>query len=158
MMVFATALLVLALIDLEHKLLPDVVTLPGVGLGILANALLADAPGPAALASLGAAAGGYLGFLLVAESYRWLRGVEGLGQGDWKMAAMIGAFLGWQKLLLTVFLAAFSGALVGVTLMAVRRGDGRTELPLGTFLGLAGLAALFVGDPLVAWYRAVLRG
>jgi leader peptidase (prepilin peptidase)/N-methyltransferase len=158
LMVFATALLVLALIDLEHKILPNVVTLPGVALGLLASALLGDPPGRALAESAGAAAAGYLGFLVVAESYRRLRGVEGLGQGDWKMAAMLGAFLGWQRLLLTVFLAALAGAVVGLSLMALRRGHGRTELPLGTFLGFAGLLTLFVGDPLVGWYRALLRG
>jgi leader peptidase (prepilin peptidase)/N-methyltransferase len=158
LMVFATALLVLALIDLEHKLLPNVVTLPGVGVGLLASGLLGDPPGRAVAESAAAAAAGYLGFLLVAEGYRRLRGIEGLGQGDWKMAAMLGAFLGWQRLLLTVFLAALSGAAVGLALVALRRGDGRSELPLGTFLGFAGLVSLFVGDQLVAWYRALLHG
>jgi leader peptidase (prepilin peptidase)/N-methyltransferase len=153
LMALFTALLVLALIDLDHHLLPDVITLPGTVVGLLASAL----PGPPApLESALAAAAGYLGFGAIALGYKMARGVEGLGRGDWKMAAMLGAFLGWQGLLLTVFLAALSGTLVGVALMA----RGRTSqhaLPLGTFLAAAGIVTLFVGPPIVAWYGKLLR-
>jgi leader peptidase (prepilin peptidase)/N-methyltransferase len=155
-MPLATALLVLALIDLEHQILPDVITRPGIALGIAAAFL----PGwPLSLwAAAGSAAGGYLVLALVAWVYERARGHEGLGQGDWKMAGMLGAFLGWQKLLLVVFLASLAGMLVGLLAMALRGGDMKTKLPLGTFLGAAGIAALFVGDRLVAWYAAFYRG
>ncbi|MBK5257050.1 MAG: prepilin peptidase, partial [Vicinamibacteria bacterium] len=92
------SLVVLAFIDWDHQILPDVITLPGVLVGILASLV------PGALIGwreAGLAAGfGYLGFFLVAEGYARLRGIEGLGQGDWKLAAMMGAFLGGQRLLL----------------------------------------------------------
>lgn len=155
-MLLASALLVLSLIDLDHHLLPDAITLPGIALGLLASFLPGSRVSPVGAAA--AAAGGYLGFLAVAKAYEKARGVEGLGQGDWKMTAMLGAFLGWQKMLLTIFLASLAGTLVGVALIALRRRDGKHPLPLGTFLGAAGIAVLFTGDPLLDWYRGLFRG
>jgi len=150
-MLLATALLVLSLIDLDHHLLPNVITLPGIALGLLASFLPGSPVTPFEAAA--AAAGGYLAFLVVAEVYEKVRGVEGLGQGDWKMTAMLGAFLGWQKMLLVVFLASVAGTVIGLALVAFRGRDTKYALPLGTFLGGAGIAALFVGDPLLDWYR-----
>lgn len=157
-MAFITALLVLTLIDFDHQILPDVITLPGTAFAIAASgaAWWFHWPGlPHPIESIASAAGGYLAFFAVAESYRRARGVEGLGQGDWKMAAMLGAILGWQKLLLTVLLAAVAGTVVGVALMALRRHTAQHPLPLGTFLGIAGIAVVFAGDALLAWYRSV---
>jgi len=153
-MALVTALLVLSLIDLDHQILPNVITRPGIALAIAASFALHGAR--AALGSALAAAAGYLAFALVAFVYRRLRRVEGLGQGDWKLAAMLGAFLGWQKMLLTVFLASLAGTVVGLALMALGARDSRQRLPLGTFLGAAGIVALFLGDDLVRWYRGLL--
>jgi leader peptidase (prepilin peptidase)/N-methyltransferase len=94
----------------------------------------------------------------VAKAYQRLRGVEGLGQGDWKMAAMLGSFLGWQPMLLTVLLASVAGTLVGLGAVALRGRDMRYALPLGTFLGAAGIATVFFGDAMLAWYRGALGG
>jgi leader peptidase (prepilin peptidase)/N-methyltransferase len=149
-----TALVVLGLIDLDHQILPDAITLPGIVLGLLASLLPG---GPTPLDSAVSAAAGYLGFWAVASAYRRARGVEGLGQGDWKMVAMLGAFLGWQPMLLTVFFAALSGTIVGMALMLVKGRSGRHALPLGTFLAAGGVATLFVGAPLIQWYRGLLR-
>jgi leader peptidase (prepilin peptidase)/N-methyltransferase len=154
-MAFVTALLVLSLIDLDHHLLPDVITRPGIAIGLAAS-LLPGPPSPLA-AALGAA-GGYAAFWAVAAAYRRTRGIEGLGQGDWKMTAMIGAFLGWDQMLLAVFIASVAGTLVGLGLIALRRANGKYALPLGTFLGLAGIVVAFVGEPVTAWYRGLLRG
>jgi prepilin signal peptidase PulO-like enzyme (type II secretory pathway) len=74
------------------------------------------------------------------------------------MAAMLGAFLGWQKLLLTVFLASLLGTLVGLVLVAWKGGNLQNRLPLGTFLAGAAIVCLFAGDPLVAWYRSFFSG
>jgi leader peptidase (prepilin peptidase) / N-methyltransferase len=154
-MAFVTALLVLTLIDYDHQLLPDAVTLPGIAAGLAASLL----PGPPTpLSSAAAAAGGYLAFWAVAKAYERTRGVEGLGQGDWKMTAMLGAFLGWEKLLLTVFVATLSGTVIGLGLMAFGGRSGRHALPLGTFLGIAGIAVVFAGQPVLDWYRGLLRG
>ncbi len=155
-MLLATALLVLSLIDLDHHLLPNAITLPGIALGLLASFLPGSRLSP--LAAAAAAAGGYLTFLVVAKVYQKTRGVEGLGQGDWKMTAMLGAFLGWQKMLLTVFLASLAGTLIGFAFIAFRGRDMKYALPLGTFLGASGIAVLFTGDDLIAWYHGLFSG
>jgi len=106
------ALVVLAFIDWDHQILPDRITLPSLAIG-LATSLL-----PGALISwresLFASALGYLGFYAVAESYARLRGIEGLGMGDWKLAAMVGSFLGGRRLLLVVFLGSLTGMVYGL--------------------------------------------
>jgi leader peptidase (prepilin peptidase)/N-methyltransferase len=154
-MAFVTALLVLSLIDLDHQILPNVITLPGIAVGLLASFALGG--WEAALRSALAASAGYLAFWAIATAYRRTRGVEGLGQGDWKLAAMLGAFLGWERMLLTVLLASILGTIVGVALIVTRARSSQHPLPLGTFLGLAGLAVLFIGQPLVDWYARLLR-
>ena len=154
-MAFVTALLVLALIDYDHHLLPNVITLPGIAFGLAASPL----PGPPTpIEAVVAAAAGYLAFFAVAKAYERTRGVEGLGQGDWKMTAMLGAFLGWQKLLLTVFAATLGGTLIGLALMAFGGRDSRHALPLGTFLGLAGIAVVLAGQAVLDWYAGFLHG
>lgn len=112
LLLFFFGLVVLAFIDWDHQILPDVITLPGILVGVLGAFL------PGALigwreAGLSAAFG-YVAFFLVAEGYARLRGIEGLGQGDWKLAAMMGAFLGSQPLLLTVLLGSLSGLAYGL--------------------------------------------
>ena len=76
--------------------------------------------------------------------------------GDVKMLAMIGAFLGWKAVIVTLVLASISGSIIGVLLMAAQKGDMKFALPFGTFLALGAVAAMFVGDPLVAWYAQFL--
>jgi leader peptidase (prepilin peptidase)/N-methyltransferase len=155
MMALVTTLLVLSLIDLDWQILPNVITIPGVVVGLLASLL----PGPpSVLGAMAAAAGGYLALMTLALAWKHFRRVDALGQGDWKMTAMLGAFLGWQGMLLTVFLASVMGTLVGVSLMIFGGRTSQHRLPLGTFLGLAGIAVVFVGDPLLAWYRGLLAG
>jgi leader peptidase (prepilin peptidase)/N-methyltransferase len=150
-MAFVTALIVLSVIDLQHRLLPDAVTIPGTVFFFLASLLPGSPVGW--LDSALAAAGGYLGFWAVAALWRRLRRVDALGQGDWKMAAMLGAFFGARPLLLTVFAATLLGTLVGVALIVAGRGDLQSKLPFGTFLGAAGIAVVFAGAPVLAWYR-----
>lgn len=112
LLAFFSAMVILALIDWDHQILPDVITLPGIAIGIAGTFL------PGALIewreSALAALFGYVAFFLVAEGYARLRGIEGLGQGDWKLAAMMGTFLGGQRLMLTVFLASVSGMIFGL--------------------------------------------
>jgi leader peptidase (prepilin peptidase)/N-methyltransferase len=151
-MAFASALLVLSLIDLEHHLLPDAVTLPGIGLGLAAS-FLEGPPGP--LEAAAAAALGYLGMAAVARLAEWHYGHEALGRGDWKMVAMLGAFLGARPTLLVLLLATAAGAALGLALVATGRLSRRAPLPLGTFLGLGGLCVLLFGDPLLRWYEGL---
>ena len=151
--VFATLLLILAAIDLDHFLLPDRLTLPGIAVGLAAQPWL---PRTAFLdAILGVAIGAGMLVLLI-NVWFWLRNEEGMGMGDVNMLAMVGAFLGWQGVLVAFALATVSGALVGLTLLATRRLELRGRLPFGLFLALGGLAALFFGDRLVALYAGLL--
>ena len=151
-MILVTALLVLSLIDLEHQLLPDAITLPGTAAGLAASVLPGSPLGP--LEAALAAAGGWIGCALVALAWKKLRHVDALGEGDWKMTAMLGAFFGWERLLLNVLLASASGALVGVAAVLLGKGGMKSRLPLGTFLGAAGLLIVLFGDALLAGYRA----
>jgi leader peptidase (prepilin peptidase)/N-methyltransferase len=150
---FCCLMIALALIDLEHFLLPDRLTLPGIAVGLALQPWLPWG------GFWHAAAGAVLGaaiLLAIWGAWYLLRHEEGMGLGDAKMLALIGAFLGWQATLLTLFFASFAGAVTGLLLMW-RGGLGmRSKLPFGSFLALGGLAALFVGREVVAWYTGLL--
>jgi leader peptidase (prepilin peptidase) / N-methyltransferase len=149
-LLFACAMIVLFVIDLEHRILPDVITLPGIVLGFLFSLLL---PPGWRDSLIGIALGG--GSLwLMGELYFRLRHEEGMGFGDVKMLAMIGAFLGWKLMLLTLVLSSFLGSIVGVAMIAFKRGDMKYALPFGTFLAVGALAAASVGDRIIEWYSA----
>jgi leader peptidase (prepilin peptidase)/N-methyltransferase len=152
-LVFASAMMVLFVIDLQHRILPNRITLPGIVLGLGASVFL-DPGWRSALA--GAVIGGGM-LWLVAEVYLRARGVEGMGMGDVKMLAMIGAFLGWPLTILTVVGASVIGALAGVLMMAVRKTDLKYALPFGTFLAMTAVGAGLWGQPIVDWYAAYFR-
>lgn len=147
-LVFTGAMVALFVIDLQHHLLPNRITVPGVVVGMGLSTVMQ--PGWAS-ALIGAAAGGGI-LLAIAEAYYRVRGEEGLGMGDVKMLAMIGAFLGWQLMLVTLVLASLLGSLVGVGLIATGRGGMKYALPFGTFLAVGALTASVVGQPLLSWY------
>lgn len=147
-LVFMSALIVLFAIDLEHQLLPNAITLPGIVCG-LAFALVL--PPGLIDALLGAVLGGGILFA-IAEGYYRIRGEDGMGMGDVKMLAMIGAFLGWKLMLLTLILGSFAGSFVGMLILATRRGTMRAALPFGTFLAIGAAIASLVGDRVIAWY------
>jgi leader peptidase (prepilin peptidase)/N-methyltransferase len=156
-LVFARLLLVCILIalfgiDLEHQILPNTITLPGIVIGLLFSLI---APPGWKDALLGALLGGGILYAIAWGYYMWRR-EEGMGMGDVKMLAMIGAFLGWKAVLVTLVLASFSGAIIGVILMSAQKGDMKFALPFGTFLALGALAAMLAGDPLIAWYAQFL--
>jgi leader peptidase (prepilin peptidase)/N-methyltransferase len=148
---FASACVALAAIDAEFQILPDKITLTGLVLG-LALSFFSKTRGPGE-AFLGAAAGGG-GLFLVAFLYEKIAGHEGMGLGDVKMLAMIGAFLGAGGVLVSVLLGSLAGSFVGIAAMAAGRGDRKMRLPFGVFLAAGGLAALFFGDALLSRYRA----
>jgi leader peptidase (prepilin peptidase)/N-methyltransferase len=151
-LIFGCALIVLFAIDLEHQLLPNVITLPGIIVGFLFS--LFSAPGWMA-SLIGILIGG--GALwLIAEAYYRIRHEEGLGMGDVKMLAMIGAFLGWQQTLMTLMLASLSGSVIGLGLIVARRGGMKHALPFGTFLALGAAAAAAVGPSVLDWYLGLL--
>lgn len=145
---FACAMVVLFVIDLQHHLLPNVITVPGIVVGFALSFLFP----PGWIASLiGLIAGGGVLFA-IAEAWYRLRGIEGLGMGDVKMLAMIGAFLGWKLVLVTLVLSSIGGSLIGILVIAIKRGGMKHALPYGTFLALGALAASLVGDRIIAWY------
>jgi leader peptidase (prepilin peptidase) / N-methyltransferase len=147
-LILGCALLVLFAIDLEHHLLPNAITLPGIVVGLLFSFL--TEPGWEA-SLIGILVGGGVLFG-VAEAYYRVRHEEGLGMGDVKMLAMIGAFLGWKLALLTLMMASLGGTLIGVLLIVTRRGSMKYALPFGTFLALGAAAAATVGPALLDWY------
>ncbi len=147
-LLFACALVVLFAIDLEHHLLPDVITLPGIVAGLAAS--LAFPPGIVS-AVIGVLAGGGV-LWLIGEAYFRYSGQEGMGGGDVKMLAMIGAFLGWKLVLVTLVLSSVAGSVIGLLVIALKRGGMKYALPYGTFLALGALAASLVGERLVNWY------
>ena len=146
---FVAALVVVSFIDLDHQIIPDVVSLPGIGTGLL---LALAGYGPPILDSiLGVLLGGGL-LWAVAAGYEWIKGQEGMGGGDIKLLAMIGAFLGWRAVLLTLILGSLSGAVVGGSLILLRGADSRAPIPFGPFLAVGALVALFFGEQLIGWY------
>jgi leader peptidase (prepilin peptidase) / N-methyltransferase len=147
-LLFACAMVVLFAIDLEHHLLPNVITLPGIAIGLISSAVL---PPGLVNALIGAAIGGGV-LWLIGEAYYRYSGHEGMGGGDVKMLAMIGAFLGWKLVLVTLVLSSFAGSLIGVAVIALKRGGMKYALPYGTFLALGALVASLAGDAIVNWY------
>ncbi|MEI6668401.1 MAG: prepilin peptidase [Acidobacteriota bacterium] len=151
-LLFASALIVLFFIDLEHRILPNVITIPGTVIGFL----LSFVTPPGWISSLiGLVVGGLIP-LIVAEVYYRVRHVEGLGMGDVKMLALIGAFLGWRHVLLTLVMASFLGSIVGLPL-AIRQRDMKASMPFGTFLAIAAMLSASVGDAIIAWYLGFYR-
>ena len=139
-------------IDLEHQILPNSITLPGIAIGLLFSLI---APPGWRDALVGALLGGGILYGIAWGYYLWRR-EEGMGMGDVKMLAMIGAFLGWKAVIVTLVLSSFAGAIIGLGMMAVQKGDMKYALPFGTFLAIGTVIAMFVGDPLVAWYAGFL--
>jgi leader peptidase (prepilin peptidase) / N-methyltransferase len=140
-------------IDLEHQILPNSITLPAIVAGLLLSTI---APPGLRDAVIGTVLGGGVLYAIAWGYYLWRR-EEGLGMGDVKMLAMIGAFLGWKMVLVTLVLSSFSGAIIGVGLIALQRGNMKLALPFGTFLAAGALAAMLVGAPLADWYAGFLE-
>jgi leader peptidase (prepilin peptidase)/N-methyltransferase len=152
-LLFGCAMLVLLVIDLQHQILPNEITLGGIVVGLAAS-FVAD-PGWRD-SFIGAMAGGGI-LWLVAWAYERVRHQEGLGFGDVKMLAMIGAFLGWKLMLLTLASASVLGSLTAGVLMVGGRASLQSKLPLGTFMAVAAILAGLVGAPVVEWYFSFYR-
>ncbi|ULQ48308.1 A24 family peptidase [Flagellatimonas centrodinii] len=148
-LVLTWSLLVLAVIDARTTLLPDSITLPLLWAGLL----LALVPLQASLSSavIGAAAG-YLSLWSVYWAFKLLTGKEGMGYGDFKLFAALGAWLGWQQLLLIILLSSVVGAVVGIGLILARNRGRDLQIPFGPYLAAAGWIALVAGDTITAAY------
>ena len=151
--------IVLIYIDLDIQILPDVIDLPGIAIGIGIGTLRIGDLHPNLtlsvnlLDSLYGAAFGALLLLALGLAYKLLRQIEGMGLGDVKMLAMIGAVLGWRAVFPVLFIASVAGAAFGVALAARDRRDLQFPIPFGVFLGIATFAVLFFGPTLFSWYR-----
>jgi leader peptidase (prepilin peptidase)/N-methyltransferase len=146
---FAAALVTITFIDLDHRIIPDVISLPGIVVG-LAVSFVSPLVTPLG-ALLGVLAGGGV-LLAIATGYEMLRGREGMGGGDVKLLAMIGAFLGWQSVFVTLMVASLIGSIIGVGLMIYQRADTKLAIPFGPFLAGGALVSLFFGDRILAFY------
>jgi leader peptidase (prepilin peptidase) / N-methyltransferase len=151
---FTWTLLALTLIDLDHKLLPDSLTLPLLWAGLLVNVPIGDMGfAPLASSVLGAAAG-YLALWSVYKLFKLVTGKEGMGYGDFKLLAAIGAWLGWQLLPVVILLSAVVGSIVGLALIAFGGRSSQTAIPFGPYLAAAGWIALLWGERLMQLYES----
>ncbi|MBP8120361.1 MAG: prepilin peptidase [Burkholderiales bacterium] len=153
--VFVWALVALTFIDADTTLLPDDITLPLLWLGLMVNAggLFVDLRS----AVIGAIAG-YLILWLVFWAFKLATGKEGMGYGDFKLLAAIGAWLGWQTLPLVILLSAAVGTVVGIAGIILKGRDKGAKLPFGPYLAAAGFIALIWGQPLNMWYLGRMPG
>ncbi|MCL4456239.1 MAG: prepilin peptidase [Nitrospirae bacterium] len=155
---FASAMIVITLIDLDFQVIPDVITLPGIIIGLFSSSFLL--PDPFSLQSsalslpvvgfknsiIGLLLGGGLFYLIAVLS----RG--GMGGGDIKMMAMVGAFMGWKAVFLTTFIGSLTGSIVGISLMVFKGKGRKTKIPFGPFLALGSVITLFFGGEIIRWY------
>lgn len=151
---FIAGLIVITLIDLYHQIIPDVISLPGIGVGLLASFLLPQIKFSNSL--IGMLLGGGSLFL-VATLYRWLFKREGLGGGDVKLLAMIGAFLGWKAVILTILLSSLIGSITGILIMVAKGKDLKYAIPYGPFLSLGAVISFFYGEKIITWYLFLNR-
>jgi leader peptidase (prepilin peptidase)/N-methyltransferase len=150
---FGWALLALTAIDLDTQLLPDDITLPLLWAGLLVN--LAGTFTPLRSALIGTVAG-YLSLWLVYWGFKLATGKEGMGYGDFKLLAAIGAWLGWQKLPMVILLSSVVGAAVGIALIVFARHGREKPIPFGPYLAVAGFVALFWGDEISRRWLPIL--
>jgi leader peptidase (prepilin peptidase) / N-methyltransferase len=153
-LVFTWSLISAAVIDFDHQLLPDNITLPLMWLGLLLSLTPYGSGVSVADAVVGAAAG-YLCLWIIYQLFKRLTGREGMGFGDFKLLAAIGAWLGWQQLLTVVILSSLAGAIIGIALTMVAGRDKNIPMSFGPYLAIAGFIALIWGQDISSWYLSV---
>jgi leader peptidase (prepilin peptidase)/N-methyltransferase len=147
--IFLAALIAITFIDIEYKIIPDVISLPGILYGLLAALVL---PRISFLDSFFGVLLGGGSLLLVAGLYYLLTKQEGMGLGDVKLLAMMGAFLGWQSILFIVMIGSMTGAVIGIVAMLIKKKDRKYAIPFGPFLSLGAVSYLFFGQDIISWY------
>jgi leader peptidase (prepilin peptidase)/N-methyltransferase len=152
-LLFACAMIVLFAIDLEHQILPNEITLPGIVIGFVLSFVL---PPGWKNSLVGLLIGGLFPFL-IAAAYARVRGREGMGMGDFKMLAMVGAFLGWPLVWLTLILACVLGIVIGGGALLVSRRGLATRIPFGTFIAVAALICAYAEGPVLRLYDQAIR-
>jgi leader peptidase (prepilin peptidase)/N-methyltransferase len=147
-------LVVVSFIDLDHQIIPNAITLPGIPLGLLGGIVVGEPPILDRL--IGALAGA--GFLYLVLLYGGaLYGQDAMGEGDLNLIALVGAFLGWRAIVVTILVGCLTGSVVGLWLIASKRLGRRQHIPFGPFLALGAVVALFWGEALIGWYLGFLR-
>jgi leader peptidase (prepilin peptidase)/N-methyltransferase len=148
-LVLVSMLIAITEIDLDHQIIPDVLSLPGVALGLIASL------GPGAIGWKDSALGVLVGagvFVVIIAASSLVLGQPGMGVGDVKLGAMLGAFLGWELALLSVLVSVLVGGPLAAGLLATGRKGRKDPVPFGPFLALGGVVSLFWGDALLTWY------
>ncbi len=154
LLVFVSTLIVITFIDLDHQIIPNVITLPGIPFGLLVGLLLGEPPPLDRV--VGALAGA--GFLYLVLFYGGVVfGQDAMGEGDLNLIALIGAFLGWRGVIVSILVGCLSGSAVGLALIGVHRLHRRQHIPFGPFLALGAVVALFWGNRLIGWYLGFLH-
>jgi leader peptidase (prepilin peptidase)/N-methyltransferase len=150
--VLCSALIVITFIDLDFQIIPDAITLPGIVIGFIAGSFLM--PDPFMRYSRLGFLSSFIGFLAGGGLYYAIAILSkgGMGGGDIKMMAMVGALMGWKSVILTTFLGSFAGAIVGIFLMIFKGKGRKTKIPFGPFLALGVLITLFFGQEILQWY------
>jgi len=144
--IFACTLTVITFVDFGHQIIPDVVTLPGIPFFFLAAVLAMDVPWLEA--ALGILIGGGI-LYAIAFGYELIAKREGMGGGDIKLLAMLGAFFGWKSLFFILLISSLTGAVVGIAVMLIKGKDMKYAIPFGPFLSLAAFAYIFWGDEFI---------
>ncbi len=151
---FCAALLVIIWIDVQHQIIPDVISLPGIIIGLLFSFISPALSWQDSL--IGILVGGGILYAIAGLYFLW-RKVDGMGGGDIKLLAMIGAFLGWQALPFVILASSLSGTVVGLIAMIKQKKGGQTRIPFGPFLSLAALAYLFFSNQIMQLYQLYLN-
>jgi len=147
--IFISSLLVITFIDIDHKIIPDIITLPGIPIGLLTSFVL---PAMTFMSSLVGLLVGGGSLLLVACVYSLITHKEGMGGGDIKLLGMIGAFLGWKGVIFTIFAASLTGTLVGIIVMLQKGKNLKFAIPFGPFLSIGAMSYVFFGERVMYWY------
>ena len=146
---FCSAMVVITFIDLEHQIVPDVITLPGIVAGFLISFVIPQLGWKNSL--LGIVVGGG-SLLVVAYGYELLTKKEGMGGGDIKLLAMMGAFFGWKAVFFIIFVSSLIGSVIGITAMVIQKKDSKLAIPFGPFLALGAILYIFFGRQVIHWY------
>ncbi|MGD9105358.1 MAG: A24 family peptidase [Desulfobacterales bacterium] len=147
--VFISSLLVITFIDLDHQIIPDIITLPGIPMGLVASFVLPTITFKASVLGL-VLGGGSLWF--VAWAYNLIARRDGMGGGDIKLLAMIGTIIGWKGVIFTIFASSVIGSCIGITMMLIKNKDMKFAIPFGPFLSIGAAAYVFFGSQIIAWY------
>jgi leader peptidase (prepilin peptidase)/N-methyltransferase len=146
---FVAALIVITVIDLFHQIIPDVISIPGIGVGLLSALILPH------IKFLNSIFGMLLGggsLFVVAMVYQWLFKREGMGGGDVKLLAMIGAFLGWEAVIITIISSSLIGSITGIIMIVFKGKNFKYAIPFGPFLSLGAVITLFYKSEILFWY------